>query len=59
MGMPLIPTSWGKAAVKKSGKGKTPHIGIKRLDKMRPKAIVKSTKRRRFRPGTKALCEIH
>ena len=44
MGMPLIPSSWGKAAVKKGGKGKTPQIGIKRLEKMRPKAIVKSTK---------------
>ena len=42
----------------KSGKGKTPHMGVKRLDKMRSKAIVKLKKGRRFRPRTKALCEI-
>ena len=28
MDMPLIPSSWEKAIIKKSGKGKTPHIGI-------------------------------
>ena len=58
MGMPLIPSSCGKAAIQKSGKEKTPHISIKWLDKMRPHTIVKSTKGRRFQPGMKALHEI-
>ena len=58
MGIPLIPSSQGKAAVRKSRKGKTPQIGVKRLDKMRPKAITEPTKGRKFRPGTKALHEI-
>ena len=57
-GHALILSSWGKAVVKKSGKGKTPHIGIKWLDKMRPHATVKSTKWRRFQPGMEALCKI-
>ena len=58
MGIPLIPSSPGNAAVRKSRMGKTPQIGINRLDKMRPKAIVKPTKGRRVRPGMKALHEI-
>ena len=53
MGMPLIPSSHGKAVIKKSWKGKTPHIGIKQLDKMRSHATVKSMKGRGFQPGTK------
>ena len=59
MGMPLVPSSYGKAVIKKSGKRKTPHIGIKQLDKIRPHATVKSMKGRRFQPGMKALHEIH
>ena len=55
---PLYHPPGGKAAVWKSGKGKTPQIGVKRLDKMRPKAIVKPTKGRRFRLGMKTLCKI-
>ena len=53
MGMPLVPSFHGKPGGKKSGKGKTPQIGIKRLDKIRPKAITKVAMRRRFKPGTK------
>ena len=48
----------GKAIAKKSWKGKTPHIGIKWLDKMRPHATSKSMKGRRFQPGMQALWEI-
>ena len=36
MGKPLIPSSCGKTVAKKSRKGKTPHIGVKQIDKMRP-----------------------
>ena len=57
MGLPLVPSSWGKAAIKR-WKGKTPCIRIKSLDKIRPKDVAKPKKRRRFRPGMKALCEI-
>ena len=58
MGMPLVPSSQRKSALRKGGKGKTPQIGIKRLEKMRSKAIIKLTVGRRFRPGMKALYEI-
>ena len=36
IGMPLIPSSCGKAVAKKSGKGKTPHISINWLEKLGP-----------------------
>ena len=48
-----------ESSCKEKWEGEIPHIGIKRLDKMRPHANVKSTKGRRFWPGTKALCKIH
>ena len=43
----------------KCRKGKMPQIGVKRLDKIRPKLSQEPVRRRRFRPGTKALREIH
>ena len=62
MGKPLVPSSCGKSvgkpAGKKSGMGKIPWIGVKRLDNIQPKVTTKVTKRRRFRPGMKALHEI-
>ena len=39
MGMPLVPSFCGKPVGKKSGKGKTSWIGIKRLNKIWPKSI--------------------
>ena len=45
MGMPLIPPSCsGKAIAKKtgkSGKGKTPHIRVKNLEKIQPHPVTK------------------
>ena len=42
----------------KKGKGKTPRIGVKQLDRIKPKMVTKVTKGRRFQPGTQALREI-
>ena len=36
-----------------------PQIGIKRFDKIKPKVSQGPIRRRRFRPGTQALREIH
>ena len=62
MDMPLIPSSCsGKAMAKKtgkSGKGKTPCIGVKNLDKIWPHTVMKPSWGRQFRPGTWALREI-
>ena len=59
MGVPLahfvIPT---KCSSEKTGKGKTPGVGIKCLDQMRSKLMPKVASRRRFRPGTITLREI-
>ena len=59
MDMPLahsvIPT---KHNSKKSGKGKTPRIGIKWLDQMRSKLMPKVTSRKKFRSCTVILREI-
>ena len=42
----------------KTGKGKTPRVGVKQLDWMRSKLMPKVANRRRFRPGTQVLREI-
>ena len=58
MGLTLVSSIRGKMPIK-SGKGKMPGIGIKRLDKMRSKEIQGPAKRRWFRLGTKVLRQIH
>ena len=46
IGMPVIPPSHSEKGVakkmgKKGGKGKTPHIGVKHLEKIRPHTAAK------------------
>ena len=59
MGIPLAHSMMlTKRSGKKSGKGKTPQIGIKRLDQMKAKMMQKIGHKKRFRLGTVALQEI-
>ena len=62
MGMPLIPSSHSRKAMAKktgkSGKGKTPHISVKNLEKIWPHTVTKPSRGRRFWQGTQALREI-
>ena len=43
---------------KKDGKGKTPHMGVKHLEKIWPCFAAKPLQGRQFQPGTWALREI-
>ena len=56
MGMPIILPSHSEKGVakktgKKGGKGKTPHIGVKHLEKIQPCAVAKPLHGRQFWPG--------
>ena len=63
MGMPLMTPSHSRKGItkrmgKKDGKGKTPHLGIKQLEKIRPHAAAKPSQGRQFWPGMQSLREI-
>ena len=59
MGVPLAQSIiLMKRGSENSGKGKTPRIGIKRLDYMKSKMMAKMGHKKRFQPGTVALWEI-
>ena len=58
MGIPLTQSMSIKRGSEKMGKGKTPKTGIKQLDWIKSKMMMKMGHKKKFWPGTVALQEI-
>ena len=56
MGLPLVTSLKGRTS--QGLKGKTPRIGVKRLEQIKPKMEKIPSNKRLFWLGTQALCEI-